>query len=193
MRVDYLLRGPIAGMAVMAFVLSACVSPNDVAMDIGGQPKAEEGKTALNLRSMQTRRFDTFDERRLLRAATQTLQDLGYTVTESSLKSGVLVGAKERDAEESGQIAGQVMLTLIFAALGTYHSPTWDASQKIVVTLTTSPVENSNQSDVRVSFDRRLTNNYGDLWRSEVILDPRVYQEFFEKFSQGVFLEGQKL
>lgn len=193
MKSRFRLRAPVASIAVVAFIVSACVSPNDVAMEIGAAPKAEEGKPTLNLRAMQIRRFATLDEHRLLASATQTFQDLGYTVTESSLESGVLVGSKQRDAEEGGQIAGQVLLSLMFAAMGTVVVPTWDKSQRIVVTLTTSPVENSNQSDVRVSFDRRLTNNHGDLWRSEVILDPKVYQEFFEKFSQSAFLEGQKL
>ena len=110
MRSEFCLRRMIAGLAVCGFVLSGCVSPNDIAMELGGPPKAEEGKPALNLRAMQTRRYDTLDERRLLAAATQTYQDLGYTITESSLESGVLVGRKQRDAEESGQIAGQVVL-----------------------------------------------------------------------------------
>ena len=79
------------------------------------------------------------------------------------------------------------------AALGTIHTPTWDQAQTIVLTLTTSPVENSSQSDVRVSFDRRLTNNHGQLWRSEVIIDIKIYQEFFEKFAGSAFLEAHKI
>jgi hypothetical protein len=145
------------------------------------------------LRAIQTRRYDTLDEKRLLAAATQSFQDLGYTVTESSLASGVLVGSKQRDAEESGQIAGQVILTLFAAALGSFHNPTWDQSQTILITLTTSPIKNSKQSDVRVSFDRRLVNNHGHLWRTEVITDAKIYQEFFEKFSSSAFLEAHTL
>ncbi len=174
--------------------MAACVqTPTEMAMKIGAPPKAAEGKPTLNLRAMQTRRYDTLNERRLLLAATQTLQDLGYTITESSLESGVLVGSKQRDAEEGGQIAGQLILTLMFAALGTVHTPTWDTSQKIVVTLTTTPIENSKQSDVRVSFDRRITNNHGYRWRTEVIIDQKIYQEFFDKFAQGAFLEDHKI
>ena len=114
-------------------------------------------------------------------------------MTESSLASGVLVGSKQRDAEEGGQIAGQVVLTIIAAALGSFHNPVWDQSQEIRITLTTSPVENSKQSDVRVSFDRRLTNNHGHLWRAEVITDAKIYQEFFEKFAASAFLEANKI
>lgn len=185
--------GIVGVIIVFAMHLVACVSPNDIAMEIGKAPEAADGKPSLNLRATQTRRFDTLDEKQLLGAATQTFQDLGYTVTESSLSSGVLVGSKTRDAEESGQVAGQVVLTILAAALGSFHNPTWDQSQLIVITLTTSPVENSRQSDIRVSFDRRLTNNHGHLWRSEVITEKKIYQEFFEKFSASAFLEANKI
>lgn len=178
---------------LLGFALVGCTTPNDIAMKLGQAPKAGEGKPTLHYRTLQTRRFDTLDEKRLLAAATQTFQDLGYTISESSLEAGVLVGSKHRDAEESGQVAGQIVLTLMLAALGSAHNPVWDKSQDIVLVLTTNPVENSSQTDIRVSFDRRLTNNYGHLWRSELILDEKIYQEFFDKFSQSAFLEAQKL
>jgi len=183
----------VVASAILGLLVSGCVSHNEIAMQIGAPPKAEEGKPTLNLRSIQTRRYKTLDEQRLLAAATQTYQDLGYGITESSIQAGVLVGSKERDAEESGQVAGSIMISLVFAAMGSVVIPTWDQSQKIVVTLTTSPVVNTTQTDVRVSFDRRLTNNHGDLWRSEVILDEKIYQEFFDKFSKSAFLEAHKL
>lgn len=191
---------PMRRLGVLIFPVLFClglascaVDPNDIAMEIGKPPKAGEGQSTLNFRVMQTRRFDTLDEKRLLSAATQTFQDLGYTVSESSIEAGVLVGKKQRNAEEGGQIAGQVVLTLAFAVLGVINNPTWDRSQEIVLTLTTTPVENAEQTDVRVSFDRRLTNNHGHQWRTELIVDDKIYQEFFDKFSQSAFLEANKL
>lgn len=179
---------------LLALSLSACVSPNDVAMEVGAPPVLKgENASTVSLRALQSRRFDTLDEHRLMTASTQTLQDLGFTITESSLEVGLLVGSKQRDAEEAGQIAGQVFLTLLAALAGSHHNPTWDEEQKIVVTLVTTPIENSKQIEARVSFDRRLTNNHGQLWRTELILDPPIYQEFFEKLSKGVFLEAHKL
>lgn len=174
--------------------LSACVSPNDVAMEVGAPPElAAEGKSTVSLRALQIRRFDTLDERALLQAATQTLQGLGFTISESSLDAGVLVGTKQRDAVETGQVTGQVILTLLMALGGTYYEPTWDKEQTIVVTLVTTPVQNSRQIETRVSFDRRLTNNRGQLWRAELLLDAPIYQEFFEKLSKSVFLEAHEL
>lgn len=175
-------------MVGAAFTLSGCVNPNDVAMRIGQPPKG-----AVEMRSLQTRRFDSLDEPALLQAAQQTLQDLGFTISEASADAGVLAGSKQRDAVESGQVAGQIALTVVLALLGTSHTPVWDKDQTINVTLVATPIENSKQTEVRVSFDRHMVNNLGHLWRAELILDEKIYQEFFDKFAQGSFLEAQKI
>lgn len=193
------VRNKLAKALCLALALSlvACVTPNEVAMKVGAPPEIKkedgtEGKTSVvNIRALQVRRFETGDERKLLLAATQTLQDLGFTIEESSLEAGVLVGHKKRDAVESGQVAGQVALTILAALLGSQHNPTWDENQTIIVTLVTTPIVNSKQVDARVSFDRQLVNNYGRLWRTELIIDAKIYSEFFDKLSQATFLEAQ--
>lgn len=181
------VRVPVAVVAV-ALTLSACVDANSIAMKVGAPPES-----AVDLRALQSRRFDSLDDKALLAASTQTLQDLGFIISESSADVGVLVASKRRDAEESGQVAGQVVLTLFLAALGTYHDPTWDKEQTIHVTLVTTPIENSKQIEVRVTFDRTLTNNKGQDWRAELIKEPKIYQEFFDKLSKGAFLEAHAL
>jgi hypothetical protein len=174
-----------ASMPLM--LLGGCHNANDYAMQIG---KPAEG--AVKLRELQSRRFDTLDEHALLTASTETLQDLGFIISESSSELGVLTAAKQRDAEETGQIAGQIALTVLFAALGTIYNPVWDKEQTIQVTLVATPIEKSKQIEVRTSFDRVLTNNHGQKWRAEIINDPELYKGFFEKLSKAVFLEANK-
>lgn len=186
------LKGMVAS-TVFAVALAGCVSPNQVAMSIGAPPGSDEGVTTLQLRSMQARHFETHDVTKVLRASTDTLQDLGFTITESSADVGVLVASKERDAEEAGQVAGQIALAILGALVGAYTNPAWDTEQAIFVTLIASPVEGSDETQVRALFDRRLTNNHGQLWRTELINDPEIYQEFFGKLSQALFLEAQKV
>jgi hypothetical protein len=157
-------------------------------MKLGAAPDG-----AVELRAVQTRRFDTLNQHALLGASIQTLQDLGYIISESSEEAGVLSASKTRDAEETGQIAGQIALTVVAAVFGVIHNPTWDKEQTIRVTLALSPIENSKQIEARVSFDRSLTNNHGNFWRAELLMDPKLYEEFYDKLSQGVFLEAHKL
>jgi len=169
-------------------LLSACQTANDRAMIIGKPPE-----NALALRTMQSRRFDTTDDKVLLTAAAQTLQDLGFTISESAGDVGVLVASKQRGAEESGQVAAQIGLMIFAAALGSYHSPTWDREQTIRVTLAAVPVSSGKQTEVRASFDRVLTNNHGNQWRAELLMEPELYQEFFQKLAASAFLEAHKI
>jgi hypothetical protein len=168
-------------------LLTACQNPNEHAKLIGKPPEA-----AVKLRELQTRRFDSLDEKALLGAATEALQDLGFIISESASDVGVLTASKQRDAEEAGQVVGQIALTMFFAVLGAYYDPTWDKEQTIQVTLVATPIEKSRQIDVRVSFDRVLTNNKGIKWRAELIQDGELYKGFFDRLSQSVFLESNK-
>ena len=104
---------------------------------------------------------------------------------ESSSNLGVVTASKSRDAVETGQVAGQIALTVVFALLGAAYNPVWDKYQKIHVTTTVVPAESRGQYAVRVSFDRYIWNNQGLLWRTELVSEPKIYQEFFEKLGHG--------
>lgn len=180
-------RGVMAAAGVALLTgLGGCQTANDVAMKVGQPPEG-----AVKLRALETRRFDTADEKAMLTAASQTLQDLGFTLTELAVDLGVLVASKQRDAEEAGEVAGRVALSLALALLGSYQQPDWDKDQTIVVMVVTHPA-GSGQLDVRVSFDRTIRTKQG-LTRTERLDDPEIYQGFFTRLSGGVFLEGHAL
>lgn len=170
-----------------ALGLSGCVNANDIANRVG-QPPAEMAK----LRAIETRRFDTKDDLRLISTGTQTMQDLGFIVSESSLEGGLVTGAKQRDATETGQVVGQIALTVLLAALGSYHAPVWDDNQTIQATIVTYSVDGAEASDVRVSFDRVVVNTQGQR-RAEFIGDETIYSQFFQRYSNALALEGHPL
>jgi hypothetical protein len=152
-------------------------------MKIGGPPAG-----ALELRTMQTRRLDSSNSVAVLNAGTQTLQDLGFTIQESASPVGLLSASKQRDAEETGQVAGAIGLTVLGAVAGVAIEPVWDKDQTINVTLVETPLLGSQQIDVRVSFDRTVRNTKNQ-YRSELILDPKIYKDFYDKLMQSLTLE----
>ena len=143
------------------------------------------------MRQVQGRRFDTPDEGLVLASCVAVLQDLGFFVEESSAGTGFVAGSKDRDAVEAGQVAGQLVLAALIAALGAYHDPVWDKDQKIRIAVVTKPVAGSIL--VRVTFQRLIRNTRNQMSRVETIDDPRIYQEFFDKLSQAVFLEAHQI
>ena len=168
------------------FLVLGCQDPNEIALKIGAP-----SQSAAKIRAFEIRQFDDIPSIDLLTAGASTLQDLGFTITESAPDVGVLVAEKQRDAKEAGQIAGQVALTIGLALLGGLYSPVWDETQSIHVTLVISPGAGGQDQQIRVSFDRYVTNNRGQQWRTELIDDPKIYQAFYDKILQAVHLSAK--
>lgn len=174
-------------LPVAMLSLCSCINANDVANQLGKPPQQ-----MAKLRQMEIRRFDTKDDLKLISTATQTMQDLGFIVSESSLDGGLVTGAKQRDATETGQVVGQIALTVLAAALGSYHAPVWDDNQTIQATIVSYSVDGQDASDVRVSFDRVVVDTQKNR-RAEFIGDEPIYIEFFKRYSAALALEGKSL
>jgi len=128
----------------------------------------------------------------LLSASAAVLQDLGFTIDESSAKTGLIVASKDRSAIEAGQVAGQIFMAALITALGGHADPTWDRDQKIRISVVTRPLT-SGWTLVRVTFQRIVRNTKNQLTKAETINDPIIYQQFFDKLKQSVFLEAHQI
>lgn len=154
-------------------------------------------------RAMQTRMFETSDEKELLSASAAALQDLGFQLEESVPDVGLLRAAKERGAREYGQEILQGVI-LVLGVLGekTIIIPV-DVHQQISATLVTRRSEtDSSRYSVRVLFHRSVwkgDGNNGDQYippgeqRLEIIDDAEIYQQFFAKLAKSVFLEAHEI
>lgn len=144
---------------------------------------------SLKNRQLQTRRFDTADETKLLAASAALLQDLGFNLDESETKLGVIVASKTRDAVEAQQVVGAIVITALFGGPVIY-----DEKQKMRASVVTKPVGEHNQSiAVRVTFQRIVWNNQNRITKQERLNDPNIYQEFFAKLSESLFLEAHEI
>lgn len=144
---------------------------------------------SLQQRQRQTKRFDTADEAAMLSACAALLQDLGFVVEESESSLGVILGTKRRSAVSAGQIVAAAAI----AALGGGATPT-DKEQLMRASVVTRPIGDPVTSvAVRVTFQRVVWNTNNDITKQELLDDPSIYAEFFEKLSQAVFLEAHDL
>jgi len=140
-------------------------------------------------RQMQTRKYETGNEGKILSACAGLLQDMGFNLDESETKLGLITSSKMRSAENAGQIAGAILIAL----LGGGATPV-DKEQKMRASVVTRPIgEQANYVAVRVTFQRIVWNTHGQVTKSESIIDPAVYQEFFNKLSKAIFLEGHEI
>ena len=151
------------------------------------------GAGATSLRQQQTRRFDTTSDTLLLNASVGVLQDLGFQIDEAGASSGLVVGSKDRDAVEAGQLAGQMLLVALFAAGGVATNPVYDKSQHIRVSIIARPTPDRAATIVRVTFQRVVRDNMNRVAHVDTLQEPRIYQQFFDKLSQAAFLEAHEI
>ena len=144
---------------------------------------------SLQMRQVQTRYFDTKDEASVLSASAALLQDLGFNIDESESKLGFILGTKDRNATNVGQVAAMI----IVAALGGGAMPI-DKTQKMRACIVTHPYgEQEDKIAVRVTFQRIVWNTQGQVSTREGLTEPAMYQEFFSKLSKSLFLEAQNI
>lgn len=141
---------------------------------------------SLEMRQLQTRSFDTINENNILTACAGLLQDLGFSIDSSETKLGLITGSKDRDAKEGGQIATAVFVSALFGT-----STVYDTNQNIRASIVTH--RNGNKIIVRVTFQRTVWNNYGNISKLEILDDPEMYSGFFDSLSKSVFLEAHAI
>jgi hypothetical protein len=144
---------------------------------------------SLAQRQMQTRKYETKDEAKILAACAGLLQDMGFNIDESETKLGLISSSKMRSAVSAGQQVGAILVAL----MGGGVMPT-DKEQKMRASVITRPVgEQGEYIAVRVTFQRIVWNTQGQVTVSESLTDPKIYQEFFDKLSKSIFLEAQEI
>ena len=143
---------------------------------------------SLQQRQLQTRRFDSADETKILAAGAGVLQDLGFTIENSDTQVGLIFATKDRDAVETGQVVGALFVGLLFGV----QAPI-DQTQKIRVSLISAPLPESGATKVRITFQRIVWDNRGAISRIEALNQPQLYQEFFDKLGQSLFLAAHQI
>jgi hypothetical protein len=165
----------------LAFVFQGCDSIPKNALQMN--------ETTVEQRQLQTRTFETSDESKILSASASLLQDLGFALDKSETKVGLIVASKDRSAANAGQITGAIALAVLFGTPATY-----DEKQKIRVSVVTHPAyDGKGGMAVRVTFQRVVWNNYGQITKLERLNDSELYLGFFEKLSKAVFLEAHQI
>ena len=180
--------------------VAGCQTPPENAMELSPD--------SLKLRQLQTRRVEGIDEKALLAASVGVLQDLGFNIDETETQLGVIVASKKRSAIDTADIISSSLETLaidlaLSLVFGDHYSSdgeiSIDVTQKIRISIVTRPALDSSGQPrkdaqvIRVTIQRLVWDDEGDLSREESIEDPKVYQKFFDRLSKSIFLELQAI
>lgn len=119
-------------------------------------------------RQIDSRTFETGDEAMVLQAVVGVLLDTGFKVTETNMAQGLVSAQKGQSGV--GLLAGRDVRITVTTFRVT------DALVRVRATL----------QDISTGMDPRYA-------RGEQVRDARVYQEFFDKVAQSLFLDANQV
>jgi hypothetical protein len=183
-----MFRRSLLFVAALALVAGGCAS------------NAKPPKTQLETREIQTRTFDTKDEKLVMKAMLNVLQDDGYVVKNAVTDLGLITATHESDLAPGRSGGGDVLGGLVILGggggggwgFGTQTSePSYRKTEQIEFTGNVS--EFGEQTKVRVSFQRKVLDNRGEVVEVQPIDDGDFYQNFFSRMDKGLFLQKENL
>lgn len=172
--------------------LAACLVSASILVGCGGMPEdaLKLSESSLQKRQQQSKRFDMLDEVKILAAASNVLQDMGFILNESDSKIGVLVGSKQRETDNKGQRFALITLSIL-AGSGSLSGI--ESEHVIRASLVTLPDTKAKSTTVRVNFQREVIDMTGQVVKREPIAENELYTGFFSKLSKSVFLEAHEV
>jgi len=163
----------------MSFLAFGCVTT-------GVSPQ----KTQLEIREFQTREFDTKDFKMVMKALLNVLQDDGFIVKNADTELGLLQATKEVDVENESEKTTAIAQMYI-PIVNMFGSGEWKKNQIIECSCNISGF--GDQTRVRVNFQAKTMNNFGDVKSVQHVQDETFYQEFFSKVDKGIFIQKENL
>jgi hypothetical protein len=169
----------------------------------GCLPPPPTPPTPLEVREYQTRTFDTSDTALVMKAMLNALQDDGYVVKNAVVELGLITAAKESDlapgrsGATGGGIFGGLGGIIIGGTgpggvvVGSQHETSYPKTE--VRDFTGNVSAFGQQTKVRVSFQRKVLDNRGDVVEVEPIDDLEFYQTFFSRMDKSLFLQKENL
>ena len=146
--------------------------------------------SALQVRQFQTRSFETPDEKLVMRAVLQGLQDAGFQLRQAEAELGMVVATRETFEK------GTPKALRIASLLAFYTAPLYfltKGSTRTLVEITGTVVKVGGQTRVRLTGQLKRLDSKGSIKDLRWLDDGAFYQDIFARIDKAVFLEQEKL
>lgn len=174
-----------------------------LALAAGCMPPAPPPPSQLEVREYQTRTFDTADTALVMKAMLNVLQDDGFVVKNAVVDLGLITAQRESDLAPGrsggngggffGGLGGIVIGGTGPGGVVVGGQQEASFSKTEVRDFTGNVSAFGKQTKVRVSFQRKVLDNRGQVVEVEPISDLATYQQFFSRMDKSLFLQKEDL
>lgn len=162
--------------------------------------------TQLQIRELQTREYETKDEKMVMKALLNVLQDEGFIVKNAVVDLGLITGTKELEVERYGSSSpGSMFGGSIFNDRRSRRNRGFDwsiladlgnervYSKNSVIEVSANVSGFGNITRIRVNFQKKVIDNTGATLDVFQITEPSFYQEFFYRVDKGIFIQKERV
>ena len=170
----------MAALLLMGTLLTGCASRGPLLPT----------RSALQVRQFQTRSFETSDEKLVMRAVLQGLQDAGFQLKQAEAELGMVVATRESFKK------GTPKALRIAALLMFYTAPLYfltKGNTRTLEEITGTIVGVDGQTRVRLTGQLKLLDGKGRVKDLRWLEDGAFYQGLFARIDKAIFLEQEKL
>lgn len=145
-------------------------------------------------RGLESRSFATADEQRLLSEGAAVLKELGYTIDTRSDELGFVGATKKGSAYNVAEIAASAATAIVTGVAGLGGSmPAYSKDQSLRAALVATHAKSDGALVLRITLQRVVWDNEEKVSKTELIIDPAPYTEFFAKIAKASGLEAHGL
>jgi len=176
----------ILGLLACALV-SACM-PGEIP-----KQKLEFADEAPARRTLESRTFATVDESKLLGDGAAVLKELGFTIDTKSDELGFVGATKKGSAYNVAEIAASAATAIVTGVVGLGATmPAYSKNQSLRAALVSRRAE-SGGLVLRITLQRVVWDSEERVAKTELVIDPAPYSEFFAKLAKASGLEAHGL
>ncbi len=150
-------------------------------------------ESTLDIRSIQTRTFESPSETEILAATIATPQDMEYNIERIEKPLGVITASKVSDADSVGEKTGLFILDLLCVVTGGGDCDAMSSAkdeQHIILTMVVLPsLARSGEYVTRITIQRVIFDKEERIKVLERIDDAETYQQVFENLSKAIFIQ----
>lgn len=159
----------------------------------GSGARAMLPTSPLDLRVAQSRVFDTADNRLVLKAALNALQDAGFTIRQTDAELGLVTAIAEwqlRSRNTGLRVFKWVAAPFTYGA--SLLIPT-GRNEFATIEANVNVTREAGRTRARVSLVSRVADAEGNVRRVEAIADPLAYQSLLARLDKAIYLEREGL
>ena len=139
--------------------------------------------TQMQLREMQSRTYSYKDSLTTMKAVINALQDDNFIIKNADKELGFIQATRELDVEDGGE---RFASTFFNGAQARWR-------KNAVTECSANLTQMGDTTKVRIIFQRKVLDNYGNILEINQIESLKYYQDFFAKVDKSLFIENQKL